>query len=60
MNDKKAIRIEIEYDNGEVWRAEGKDAEQILNHWQGGEVMAHIHGARYSGPVMVKIQDAQV
>lgn len=58
MKDKAAIRIEIEYDNGEIWRTEGEDAQRILQHWQGGEVMAHIHGARYTGPTLVKIRDA--
>ena len=59
MSEKQAIRIEIEYDNGEIWRAEGADAEKILAHWQGGEVMAHIHGAVYAGPSMVKVVDGK-
>jgi len=55
MEEKKCIFIQLGYDNGEVWEASGKDAEEILKHWQGGEVMAHLHGARYTGPTLKKV-----
>lgn len=52
---KLAIKIEIEYDNGEVWRATGEDAVAILQSWQSAQVMEYIHGRPYSGPVMKKV-----
>ena len=49
-NIKKAIRIEIQYDDGTVDFAEGDAAEQIKNWYNNAEVMYCIHGATYKGP----------
>ena len=52
MADKKVIRIEIEYDDGSMERATGKDATKIWSAIESGFVMRHIHGMPYDGPQM--------
>jgi Zn/Cd-binding protein ZinT len=49
MSEPKAIRIEIEYDDGLIEFAEGDAAEQIVSWYKGCEVMNCVHGARYRG-----------
>jgi len=43
-NDKKIIRVELEYDNGEIHRLTGEEAEKWLEAANGQAVMGHIHG----------------
>lgn len=59
MSEEKAVRIEVEWDNGRIERAEGEDAAKIWDAIQGGFVMGHIHGMTYSGPKMKVIRDAE-
>lgn len=47
----KCVRIEFEYDNGEIYRAVGEDAETIRKHIDSAETMNYIHGFKYTGPV---------
>lgn len=48
-DSRKAIRIEIEYDDGLIEFAEGETATQIMGWWSACETMNCIHGARYAG-----------
>ncbi len=50
MVGRKAVYIEIRFDDGWVDRAEGKDAEEIMNWYASCETMNCIHGAAYKGP----------
>ena len=59
MSDEKAVRIEVEWDNGRIERAEGDDAAKIWDAIQGGFVMNHIHGMDYKGPKMKIVQQAR-
>ncbi len=52
-----AVRIEIQYESGEIWQALGTDAFEILRHWRAGETMNYVHGFEYSGPKMRKIKE---
>lgn len=47
---KKAVRIEIKYDDGSIDLAEGDAAFQIKQWYDNAEVMYCIHGAQYTGP----------
>jgi len=47
---KKAIRIEVEYDDGSRDFAEGEAAEAIWSWLMGCEQLNCVHGAFYSGP----------
>jgi hypothetical protein len=52
QKELKAIRITVEYDNGSMREAVGKDAAAIMEHWNSCEVMSYIHGQEYKGPVL--------
>jgi len=47
---RKAIRIEIEYDDGTIEFAEGDAAAAIKGWYDGGEQMLCVHGGVYRGP----------
>jgi hypothetical protein len=47
-----AVRIEIEYETGEVRSATGDDAFLILQYWRGCEAHQAIHGGNYTGPTL--------
>lgn len=47
----------MEFDDGEVLRAVGDDANQIYDHIQSGEVMNYIHGIQYQGPTMKTVKE---
>jgi hypothetical protein len=49
-DDRKAIRIEIEYDDGRTEYATDDAANQIVQWYRGAEQLACIHGAQYTGP----------
>jgi hypothetical protein len=51
-NERKAVRIEYEYDDGTIERAVGDHAESIRKTIDGQFVFGHIHGARYLGPTL--------
>jgi len=56
MSDEKCIRIEMEYENGKVFRAVGDEAEKI-NKWIGNAtLLQYLHGAPYKGPVMKEVE----
>ena len=59
MSKRKAVRIEVEYDDGLLERAEGEDAAQIWKAIEAGFVFKHIHGMPYLGPQMKTIVPAQ-
>ena len=59
MNDERAVRIEVEWDNGRIERAEGEDATTIWRAIQGGFAMNQLHGMPYNGPKMKVIKDAE-
>lgn len=56
----KAIRIEVEWDDGRLERAEGDDAAKIWDAINNGFMMQHIHGMPYSGPKMKVIREPSV
>jgi len=56
VKNPKAVRIIIEYDDGVIREAVGKDATIILEHWQGCEVMASVHGQTYKGPFLKEVK----
>ncbi len=47
---KKAISIEIKWDDGSMSIAEGESATRIMEWYGACETMNLIHGAVYSGP----------
>ena len=53
---KKVVRIETEFDDGEIIRATGDKAETIWQAIQGRFLMEHIHGRPYQGPQMETVQ----
>lgn len=55
VSDKKIVRIEIEYDNGDVERATGDDAAEIWRSIESAFVMQHIHGMTYGGPKLIPV-----
>lgn len=55
MSSKKVIRIEMEYEDGEISRAVGEDASEIWKQIEGMIVMESIHGRPYTGPKMVPV-----
>ena len=48
--NKKAVRIEAEFDDGELIRATGENAATLWDSIQGAFAMEHIHGRPYQGP----------
>ena len=46
----KCIRIEFEYENGEVYRAEGDVAEEVRKQLDSQAVFMWTHGMEYNGP----------
>jgi len=47
MSDKKLVRVELEYDNGEIHRLTGEDAEKWLEAANGQAVMSALHGMSF-------------
>ncbi len=47
---KKAISIEIKWDDGSMSIAEGEAATKIMEWYAACELMNCIHGASYKGP----------
>jgi hypothetical protein len=54
MANRKAVRIEIEYDDGAVEFAEGEAADEILRWYGACQTMACIHGAKYHGAQFIE------
>lgn len=52
MNERKIVRVEIEYEDGEMERAVGNDAAEIWKAVSGAFAFKQIHGMPYSGPKM--------
>lgn len=50
MEERKIVRIEIEYEDGAIERATGDDANEIWRRIIGMIVFQHIHGMEYDGP----------
>lgn len=50
MSEKKAVRVEVEWDDGTLERATGKDAAVIWDKIASAIVMDAIHGRPYNGP----------
>ncbi len=46
-NDKKIIRVELEYDNGEIHRLTGEEAEKWLEAANGQAVFNSVHGMQF-------------
>jgi hypothetical protein len=53
-----AVRITIEYDDGEVREARGGDADAITRHLDACEAMARRQGMRYDGPPLRVVRPA--
>lgn len=56
MEEKKVTRIEIEYEDGEIIRATGNEADEISKAWNAAMFMEHVHGRPYNGPVMKSVE----
>lgn len=52
MDERKVVRIEIEFEDGDIERATGEDATQIWKAIEQGFVFKHLHGLPYTGPKM--------
>lgn len=59
MSERKVVRIEIEYEDGEIRGASGEVATQIWKWISGLEIMNYIHGAEYRGPKMEQLRAPQ-
>src|SRR5579864_9526164 len=55
MNEPKAIRIQVEYDDGHLERAEGEDAPKIWTALSSALAVAHVHGVPYVGPKLKEV-----
>ena len=60
MSEPRCIRIEMEYDNGDVYRATGEDAVTIRKWMESDELMQHIHGEPYTGPQMKLVTRTEI
>ena len=52
----KCIRIEMEYDNGDLYRAEGEDAEEIRKAIVAAQILEAVHGREWRGPQLKKVE----
>lgn len=52
--NRKAVRIEFEYDDGTILSAEGDHAEEVMKYLDRAQVMYVIHGASYTGRMMIE------
>ena len=59
MSEPKVVRVEIEYDNGQILRSEGEDADRIWSNVNGAFVFQAVHGMPYSGPQMKEVRAAR-
>jgi hypothetical protein len=50
MSKKKIVRVEMEYEGGEVQYLEGKDAEDWLEKVDGQIMIASVHGFGFPAP----------
>jgi hypothetical protein len=48
----KAIRIEIQFENGATLWAEGDDAEKLIRWFERCQRIANLNGADFDGPKM--------
>ena len=59
IKNPKAVRITVEYDDGVIREAIGKDATAIMEHWVGCELMAFNHGQIYKGPCLKEVKKSK-
>jgi hypothetical protein len=53
----KVIRVEIEYDNGVVYRQTGENAEKIWQALTGAQALQQLRGGfPYDGPQLEKVE----
>jgi hypothetical protein len=52
LGQKIAVRIEIEYEDGEVVWATGTDAFEVMSYLNTGQMMSATHGMEYKGPTL--------
>jgi hypothetical protein len=57
MSDVKTVRIEVEYDDGMIERAEGDEAAEIWRAVNGSFTLQHIHGMPYRGPKLKVVRE---
>jgi hypothetical protein len=48
----RVVRIEVEWEDGLVRRADGDDAQAIHEDWLDLSLLRQLHGGRYQGPIM--------
>ena len=51
-DELKVVRITVEYSDGSIREATGKNAVAIMKHWKDCETMAYLHGQEYKGPFL--------
>jgi hypothetical protein len=56
MPEPRVVRVEIEYDNGDVYRASKEDAAELWDTLMGGIALAGHHGTGYGGPQLEKVE----
>ena len=54
--EPKVIRITVEYDDGMIREAVGKDAIAVMRHWHYCETLASDHGWNYKGPFLQEVK----
>jgi len=55
VSDKKAVRVEVEWDDGTLERATGQDAAIIWDKVAAAIIMEAIHGRPYNGPILQRV-----
>ena len=60
MNEPKATKIVIEYDDGSVKEATGEAAAKIMAYWNGLESLGFVHGIQYFGPCLQETKKADI
>jgi hypothetical protein len=58
VSGRKVIRMELEWDDGEIQQAVGDDADAIWKDITDGYTFRYIHGMPYKGPMLKTIRKA--
>jgi hypothetical protein len=58
MSDQKIVRIEVHYEDGRKFYADGDEANQVWCALESSIVMEAIHGRPYTGPQLKEVEPA--
>ena len=59
MNESKCIRIEMEYDDGRLERAKGKDAEILARNIAESFAQMGVYGTLFYNPQMKTVREGR-